>query len=210
VNLVQDPSFEIPEPNPYWVMETDCVIQGASITTAKFYTGIRSLRINSRNTGPTCGRARQTLSGLIAGRSYRCSLWWNAQGFHTGKTANIALAGQQIGIITGITPVVNPWQLFVCPTLYIATGPIADLTINQIAGSGSVIFSRYFDDVIVDELQAPDDADLDSLAGRAAVSDPSSVVGAGAVENRVSASMSSLAVQVSLRSLAARALMKKP
>jgi len=209
-NLVQDPSFEIAEPNPYWVMETDCVIQGASISTAKFHTGLRALRINSRNTGPTCGRARQTLSGLIAGRSYRCSLWWNAQGSFTGKTATIALAGQTIGSIVGITPLTAPWQLFVCPTLFVAAGPIADLTINQTSGSGSIVFSRYFDDVTVEIVSAPDSAAPSSLAGRAAASDPSSQSGILASPEEVRATARSLALGATPSALAVLATASKP
>jgi len=209
-NLVQDPSLEIPEPNPYWVMETDCPIQGASITIARFHTGIRSLRINSRNTGPTCGRARQTLSGFELGRDYFVSIWWNAQGISTGKNARIAVGGVLLGTIIGITVLSNPWVQFVCPTLYHATGPIADLTIDQLPGSGSIVFSRYFDDVTVEPFSAPDAAAPSSLAGRAAASDPSSQSGILASPEEVRATARSLALGATPSALAVRAAVSKP
>jgi hypothetical protein len=176
-NPVLDPGFEIPTPNPYWPMESDCAVNGAFIevnTGIAPYEGNGKLRINSRATGPTCGRARQVITGLVVGRGYRCSLRWKSSGIFTGKTARVILGGVQVGSITGNSPIDGSWGLLAC-AVYVAVGTSADLSIDQLPGSGGVVFSRYFDAVFLEEITQPDAAIL-SVASRI-----SAEVGSGSI-----------------------------
>ena len=205
-NLIQEPGFE--ESPTTWVLGTTCPVGTAQIQSAVVRSGSNALSITRGAPGgiQRCGYAERLVTGLVPGRKYRIKVW-NRTASTSGTVTALLLVDGVIKAIMGTNSLI--W-LLTASTVFTVSGTTAMFRISVVGSPITLSATRYFDDLEWDSADPIDVATPTGLAGRAAISDPSSIVGAGVSENRVVASMSSLAVQLSLRSLAARATMKKP
>jgi hypothetical protein len=205
-NLIEEPGFE--EVPSTWVLGTTCPVGTAVIQGSVVRSGALALQITRVTIGGVqrCGYAERLVTGIVPGRFYRIKVWHRTAALASSGVVQILVGGVQKGIFAtnSLSWISFTTNQFTVPT----TSAMLRL---QVPGSGvTTTHVRYLDDLEWDSADPIDAATPAGLSGRAAVSDPSSIAGAGAAENRVSASMSSLAVQLSVRSLAARATMKKP
>ena len=205
-NLIQEPGFE--ESPTTWVLGTTCPVGTAQIQSAVVRSGSNALSITRGAPGgiQRCGYAERLIAGLVPGRTYRIKVW-----SRTASTSGTVTALIQVDGVTKGAPASNSLTWLLTTTIPFTVSAASAMLRIIVPGSGIALSAtRYFDDLEWDSADPIDVATPTGLAGRAAISDPSSIAGAGVSENRVVASMSSLAVQLSIRSLAARATMKKP
>jgi hypothetical protein len=159
-NYVLDPSFETGV--PWNLFLEQCNVEGGSYSTAEFRTGLRSLRILSRNVGPTCGGAKQDVAGLHVFQPHLMGVWWKGTGLAVGAQAQVILGNYPSGTIL-ITGSSASWKL-AFSVVYPQT-PTDLFEILQIPAAGTNI--RFFDDAFLLDVQDPDVAALVSQAGKA-------------------------------------------
>jgi len=128
-----------------WILATVCAVNGATINSvlANVRSGTKSLRINSRTVGPTCGQADKTVSGLTVGRTYQVNGFYKTASITTEKF-EIRVDGAPIATLGSNSP--GGFTAF-GPASFVASATSHVITIyfNQMVGAG--VHTYYFDDV---------------------------------------------------------------
>lgn len=209
-NHLADPSFET---GVGWTLGTDCNVNGASRQNNNARTGAWSLRLQARHSaiGPTdtCGFAQQTVSGLVAGKKYLAGIWWKSSGVFPEVSAQVGIAeiGGAVVSWTGN----SPSYVFAG---FVFTAPGGDLTyqVSQIAGSHNFLQSRFFDDAVLIDTDAPDAAALLRVVGFLTSPGSLSASGAGLSQpgSRLSAGVASRSAVGIVRPVGIVATVRKP